>query len=141
MKSDEQRPWLACQTLVQGIVRVSTHMDCFCMLLTFFAFQRKRDTRWQIPQHVISAFRRLESLTAPQEASAGTKAAQEQVHSVIRVRNGPLLVLAACVRRSPLSFPLFDLCSHSSSRSSLRQSLHRGHEAGLDTGERPGCIP
>ncbi|KAI0769397.1 hypothetical protein BD413DRAFT_83385 [Trametes elegans] len=102
IKSSKVRPWVACQMLVQDIAR------------------RAKDGRWQLPQHIVSSLRRIESLSAPEDGPREASAAQEQVHSVIRVRNGPLLVIAACVRRSPLAF-LFDYCSHCSSRSSLRQ--------------------
>ncbi|CDO78097.1 hypothetical protein BN946_scf184634.g3 [Trametes cinnabarina] len=72
MKSAHLRPWAACHTLLQGIAR------------------RTRETRWQMPQHIISALRRVESTTAPQDAPAEAKAAQEQAHSVIRSLLGPL---------------------------------------------------
>ncbi|KAI0364432.1 hypothetical protein BV20DRAFT_859949 [Pilatotrama ljubarskyi] len=101
MKKADQRPWAACHTLLQGIVR------------------RMRDNRLQIPQHVVGLLRRIEPLQASEDLRTENRAAQQQVHSVIRVRNGPLFVIAACVRRSPLSL-CFDHCSCSSNRSNPR---------------------
>ncbi|OJT02632.1 Apoptosis inhibitor 5-A [Trametes pubescens] len=88
MESEGERPWAACHTLLQGVVR------------------RTKENRSQAPAHIVSSLRRIESLPEPQDAHTEDKATQAQVHSVIRLLLDPIKPSAAPASQANVSAPV-----------------------------------